>query len=83
MSGLSVCATCLVPSLGVQVTLLVSSPQGLVTRRALLRFAALFDYGAPEVRCDLASPISRLAQLLDMNPAEYTPVAGAEVPVPV
>ena len=66
-----------------KITLLVSSPQGLAARCALLRFAALFDYGAPEVKCDLASPISRLAQLLGMSSAEYTPVAGAELPAPV
>ena len=65
------------------ITLLVSSPQGLAAWRSLLRFAALFDYTAPEVRCDLVSPISRLAQLLDMDPADYVPVAGAEVPAPV
>ena len=65
------------------ITFLVSSPQGLAARRSLLRFAALFDYEAPEVRCDLESPVSRLAQLLDIDPADYVPVAGAEVPAPV
>ena len=65
------------------ITLLVSSPQGLVARRSLLRFAAHFDYSAPEIRCDLRSPITRLAQLLDMNPVDYVAVEGAELPAPV
>ena len=63
--------------------LLVSSPHGLATRRSLLRFAALFGYTVPEVRCELVSPTSRLAQLLDMDHADYVPRAGAEVPAPV
>ena len=77
---------CLVPSfllLVCMITFLFSSPQGLAARRSLLQFAALFDYEAPKVRCDLASPVSRLAQLLDMSPADYVLVAGAEVPAPV
>ena len=62
--------------------LLVSSPQGLAARRSLLRYATLFDYSAP-VRCDLKSPVARLAQLLEMDPESYTRVAGAELPAPV